>query len=257
MYPPFPLCRLAIACELIKRKFRPPFVGAATSDLVQPDDMSLDASRTPPSRPVFSHLPTEDPIVSDTTTRPASATNPNHIARTASTADRPRTHGHALTNIPSPDADEDLSSSRSRRLVSGYRFGNPPSPSTTRRSSPNEDVVQPSLAGDSPPLTETFDKVNLATPRPDSIAILQDSGLTMFGSQGGYQRPSSRSRDRDTGYDALNGLNDGEADLDENAPQAAFGTEAYLKGDGGEGGVYRFPRHRLRKTMKGAATGCR
>ena len=79
--------------------------------------------------------------------------------------------------------------------------------------------------------------------------------MTMFGSQGVDQRPSSRSRDRETGYDALNGLNDGEADLDENAPQAAFGTEAYLKGDRGEAGSYRFPRHRLRKTMKGAPTG--
>ena len=64
-------------------------------------------------------------------------------------------------------------------------------------------------------------------------------------------RRSSTSRDRDTGYDALNGLNDGEADLDESAPQAAFGTEAYLKGADGEAGEYQLPRHRLRKTMKG------
>jgi nicotinamide mononucleotide adenylyltransferase len=66
-------------------------------------------------------------------------------------------------------------------------------------------------------------------------------------------RRNSLSRDRETGYDALNGLNDGEADLDENAPQAAFGTEAYLKGAEGEAGQYHFPRHRLRKTMKGGS----
>jgi hypothetical protein len=63
------------------------------------------------------------------------------------------------------------------------------------------------------------------------------------------KRRSSKSRDRDTGYDALNGLNDGEADLDESAPQANFGSEAYMRGV--EGVEYQFPRHRLRRSMKG------
>jgi nicotinamide mononucleotide adenylyltransferase len=50
----------------------------------------------------------------------------------------------------------------------------------------------------------------------------------------------------------LSGLNDGEADLDETAPQAeGNGTEGYLRGVDGEAGTYKFPRHRLRTTMKG------
>lgn len=60
-------------------------------------------------------------------------------------------------------------------------------------------------------------------------------------------RRSSRVRDRETGYDRLNGLEDGEADLDETAPQGPGGTEDYLNGLKG----YNFPRHRLRTTMKG------
>lgn len=65
-------------------------------------------------------------------------------------------------------------------------------------------------------------------------------------------RQDSRVRDRETGYDRLNGLNDGEADLDESAPQAdGDGSEAYLKGVPGPSGAYHFPTHRLRTTMKG------
>lgn len=65
-------------------------------------------------------------------------------------------------------------------------------------------------------------------------------------------RQDSGVRDRETGYDRLNGLNDGEADLDESAPQAeGDGSEAYLRGVQGPSGEYHFPTHRLRTTMKG------
>jgi nicotinamide mononucleotide adenylyltransferase len=65
-------------------------------------------------------------------------------------------------------------------------------------------------------------------------------------------RQDSRIRDRETGYDRLNGLNDGEADLDESAPQAeGDGSEAFLRGVEGPSGEYHFPMHRLRTTMKG------
>lgn len=65
-------------------------------------------------------------------------------------------------------------------------------------------------------------------------------------------RQDSHVRDRETGYDRLNGLNDGEADLDESAPQAeGDGSEAYLRGVQGPSGEYHFPTHRLRTTMKG------
>lgn len=75
------------------------------------------------------------------------------------------------------------------------------------------------------------------------------------------RRRSSRARDREIGYDALSGLNDGEADADANAPQANFGSRPYLMGEEGDAGEYRFPRHRLRTRMKGEwwgwlAQGC-
>lgn len=71
------------------------------------------------------------------------------------------------------------------------------------------------------------------------------------GSQRGADRSSSQVRDMETGYDRLNGLNDGEADLDESAPQAnGFSSEDYLRTDGPRA-EYQFPRHRLRTTMKG------
>lgn len=62
---------------------------------------------------------------------------------------------------------------------------------------------------------------------------------------------SIRARDKEIGYDALAGLNDGEADADENAMPASFGTRQYLLGEEGEAGEYRFPKHRLRTKMKG------
>ena len=163
----------------------------------------------------------------------------------------------AHQRIPTASEDDHLSSSRSRRLVSGYRFGNPPSPGETRHSSPiRHPTPPPHHENDSPPLIDTSPELETdgPTPRPnhDSVEDLQEiASMALADANGLSKRRSSISRDRDTGYDALNGLNDGEADLDESAPQAAFGTEAYMKGVDGEAGQYYFPRHRLRKTMKG------
>lgn len=157
--------------------------------------------------------------------------------------------------IPTSSEDENLSSSRSRRLVSGYMFGNPPSPLGTRESSPSNNTTPPTDVGDSPPLSEPSPGLVDSAPQPDPVGMLQGlANMAISNIEGMAKRKSSKSRDRDNGYDALNGLNDGEADLDESAPQAAFSAEAYLKGDGGEASAYRFPNHRLRRTMKGESS---
>ena len=168
--------------------------------------------------------------------------------------------------IPTDPSDEALSTSRSRRLVSGYIFGNPPSPVRGQHASVNglleadEDVHRhptPPLSElqgrDSPPLSEftapsspsdpsaAMGKMRIAPDQPPDTAVPE----VVPG-----QQPESSLRRNDATYDALTGLNDGEADLDESAPQAAFTTTEYLQGDDGEAGKYRFPRHRLRKTMK-------
>jgi nicotinamide mononucleotide adenylyltransferase len=176
--------------------------------------------------------------------------------------------------------DEQTSSSRSKRLLSGYIFGNPPTPAAVSderrgmsgiletvpppRDGRERTPTPPETTSDSPPVTEP----PTAQPSPSTSAAslgesqvlklnltMDDSGIADPSPRGNQQmaslakRRSSKSRDRDTGYDALNGLNDGEADLDESAPPAVFGSEAYMRGV--EGVEYRFPRHRLRRGMKG------
>jgi nicotinamide mononucleotide adenylyltransferase len=92
---------------------------------------------------------------------------------------------------------------------------------------------------DSPPLAESMEESTMRK-------------LAQMRINGKKPRQDSRVRDRETGYDRLNGLNDGEADLDESAPQAeGDGSEAYLRGENGPSGEYHFPTHRLRTTMKG------
>ena len=165
------------------------------------------------------------------------------------------THPNTPQNVHLKNEDDHLSSSRSRRLVSGYRFGNPPSPTRTRPSSPlyptQQSTTPPSRNDDSPALTDASPSQDIHLPN-QSIDVANQGVMAKIYNDGAVQRlRSSKSRDRETGYDALNGLNDGEADLDESAPPAAFGTEAFMRGEPGEAGEYHFPRHRLRKTMKG------
>lgn len=167
------------------------------------------------------------------------------------------------------DADVALSRSRSRSLVSGYLFGQPPSegeptPSVTRPVSEHggdndragADIPTPprpqSPALRNAPLPPqgnvTDEQVSKAL---QGITVTEHPELGAAAGSRGKSRADSKARGPE-GYEALlNGLNDGEADLDESAPRAEWGTEAFVKGLGGEAGEYKFPRHRLRTTMKG------
>ena len=176
----------------------------------------------------------------------------------------------ARVNVRRSSDDENLSISRSRRLVTGYLLGNPPSPLGSRAQSPTSLMLQKDQRAeilrqgdgesdeeggngnptppednsnngglDSPPLAESREETTM-----QKLAQMRINGKK--------PRQDSRVRDRETGYDRLNGLNDGEADLDESAPQAeGDGSEAYLRGENGPSGEYHFPTHRLRTTMKG------
>lgn len=202
-------------------------------------------------------------------------------------------------------SDAELSRARSRRLVSGYRFGNPPSPvaghsdfraRAAAASAMDADVDEFEHYGDgaaesdSPPLTEPSEDLDdgddSAVAAIDAVAeahadaraaasAIEDRALSPSGDTAinlnslalqdrtpvaGDQQmePRKRSERRshgNHGFDALQGLNDGEADADSSAPQAEHGTQPYLKGETS----YRFPKHRLRTKMKGkpqVACGC-
>ena len=162
-------------------------------------------------------------------------------------------------NDKSQSQDDHLSSSRSRRLVSGYLFGNPPSPvgqSPTRATSHDRNPTPPNGGADSPPLSDIHGEEPFK-PLHEKMEAL-DIGETpkRTGTNSLTRKISSKSRDREIGYDALTGLNDGEADLDERAPPPdEWGTEEYLRGEVGTN--YRFPKHRLRTRMKGESSGVR
>lgn len=105
----------------------------------------------------------------------------------------------------------------------------------------DESELQPSLG-------QTADAVDAEAGEDDirEAGLGRDDGLVK-GHAGPSARRNTQTRDRESGWDALNGLNDGEADLDESAPQGEGGTEDYLSGMKD----YVFPRHRLRTSMKG------
>jgi len=155
-----------------------------------------------------------------------------------------------------------MSSSRSRRLVTGYLLGDPRStPADSRPHSPN---ATPEFHIRNPTPPEENDPHSNAPLDSPPVSIVQDDEddapsaiqkLAQMRIQGKKPRQDSVIRDKETGYDRLNGLNDGEADLDESAPQAeGDGSEAYLRGVEGPSGEYHFPTHRLRTTMKGMST---
>lgn len=120
-------------------------------------------------------------------------------------------NGTAATRRTTTTDDITLSTQRSKRLVSGYMFG-------------------PPVNGDeenAPPIPE----------RPTPLSTPQSSSTSIYGD------PSDPEYD-----DRLNGLRDGEADLDETAVQAeGGGSEAYMRKEAN----YSFPSHRLKRKMKG------
>ena len=153
-----------------------------------------------------------------------------------------------------------MSVSRSKRLVSGYMFGPPVDPDTHEPLEALE-TSEPSDPSHTTPPSQTRDSTPVSTvsssPAPSEVGTLESNmeriKLEERNSDLKRRRSSKsmRARDKEIGYDALAGLNDGEADADENAPQASFGTRQYLLGEEGAAGEYRFPKHRLRTKMKG------
>lgn len=251
----------------------PAYPGAAGSSPTPPSSTSLVVPASGSNGTAYQHtyevVPGGAPYTG-TRHRPSQARQ----ASSSSSASAPE---HEQGNSMLPHArvttaeDARQSESRSRRLMTGYHFGHPRSHSAERESdSKEENSVHGS---DSPPLTEAE-----VEPEPeqqqeqgdeqgqdqellrqgqgdreeeDVAGKLQDlklgdrrgSTATMETSS---RRRNSRLRDKETGYDRLNGMGDGEADLDETAPQGPGGTEEYLNGQR----AYSFPKHRLRTTMK-------
>lgn len=278
----------------------PPFAGAATSEM--PDIPSLSLETQQYTRPALSTNPLARQQGLSRTASNTSQTGSNPQPVPSGPSETPSKAISSLKSIqpPTPPApttlDDELSSSRSRRLISGYLFGNPPSPTgacpeisgvtaashtstaeesrdpmMSRRFSPTLERardVDRRMADelDSPPLTEgsqidprdalemdsTPPPPSSESPKPaDSDLVSMNEPLSSNIGAGalegrGKRRMSERTRKQETGYDALEGRNDGEADLDLSAPQAeGGGSGAYLAGKA----EYRFPRHRLRTKM--------
>jgi nicotinamide mononucleotide adenylyltransferase len=179
------------------------------------------------------------------------------LSRSSDPRISPVAHMRSLDAVPQGSAgDEEAGRARSRRLVSGYRFGNPPSPlvvnhglahsATYGAYTEGEEVLEierDTQESDSPPLTEPDESA--LDPEPE-----ENEGEGVLTSA---RRRSERQSHRGAvwGMDTLVGLNDGEADADDRAPKSEHPTQAYLRGEGGEAGMYRFPRHRLKTRMKG------
>ncbi|OCF56387.1 nicotinate (nicotinamide) nucleotide adenylyltransferase [Kwoniella mangroviensis CBS 10435] len=318
----------------------PPFAGAATSEHGDPEYLSLESSQTLPSSSSHddSQLLPERHLhqhgdhyrnPQNNLTRLPSSSSINTIQTQSKS--NPRIDAPVPQRIPIPsnnsnpvDDDLSLSSSRSRRLLSGYLFGNPPSPSENKNLAEEVGAVANTASGgrgrrpsldseeegryplptppikddrDSPPLSEAFKSYSSPKPsqtnnrtlsaqssdsqiekrtgeislndspeyRPassteatasheaNSVGVTNQTGiikLTNNPEQNDTRETGSRSKEPghgQGGYDPLDGLNDGEADLDLSAPQATDGgSGAYLRGEVD----YSLPRHRLRKTMK-------
>ncbi|WRT69137.1 nicotinate (nicotinamide) nucleotide adenylyltransferase [Kwoniella shivajii] len=312
----------------------PPFAGAATSEQGEPEYLSLESSQilSSPSPHDDSQLaPERNNYMNHNGNNHSQSSSTHHSNSNSNSSNasgsRPKNiniNGPIPQRSPNDHSDEDLSSSRSRRLLSGYLFGNPPSSSEAQDNSPrgshgngngHSDAqgqqgrilirrpssdseegryplpTPPIFERDSPPLSEAFKSYSSPSaqhqssilsptpPEPEHLngisqislnddpaetdTINANSGTVAVTNATRIKKPDpedSDSRDgaespteeqihshEESGYDALNGLNDGEADLDTSAPQATDGgSGAYLRGEVD----YSFPRHRLRKTMK-------
>lgn len=137
------------------------------------------------------------------------------------------------------DDDAELSSRRSRRLVTGYRMGNPPSP---RQGLRDDDSV--SRDSDSPPLTVNSE-LEAEDAEAGGIPGIPGGVPALPLPAGAIPTQVRRRSERASGFD-LAGLHDGEADADHRAPRAPVESAAYLRGEA----PYAFPRHRLRRSMK-------
>lgn len=202
---------------------------------------------------------------------PSSLSLGEAIHPTRSSGSDPRTSPIAeIRSIPPPqgaEGDEETGRARSRRLVSGYRFGNPPSPVVVNhdlaRSMGAVELAEEdgallaserdTLVSDSPPLTEPEGEGDQSAVAIETLTLESFPEAEAEARHTSARRRSERHSNRGAawGMDTLVGLNDGEADADDRAPKSEHPTQAYLRGEGGEEGRYRFPRHRLKARMKG------
>ncbi|WWC63956.1 nicotinate (nicotinamide) nucleotide adenylyltransferase [Kwoniella dejecticola CBS 10117] len=186
----------------------PPFAGAATSEHGDPEYLTLESSQTLPSssphddsqlsplRSQFQHNLDFNPIPSSSssaTIRP----NLNMNAPIPQRVPIHRSRSSANSNPRSESTEEDVplapGSARSKRLLSGYLFGNPPTQTpqdgngdnVARTRSPSEDseedgkypLPSPPIQGaeaedDSPPLTEAFK--SYSSPNPNAQGLSRD-----------------------------------------------------------------------------------
>lgn len=245
---------------------RPPFAISASEHQAEPEHLSLEEGRpTVSNKTSFSSSAPSSSNMQDNQIRSRDY-YPDPVAsnRYQATPAGPETPQQPIrTN----SEDDHISSSRSRRLVTGYLLGNPPSPtgSGSRPVTPSgQQDVTIDVRNPTPPEENDMHHSGPLDSPPISVGAESREAessiqrLAQMRINGKKPRQDSRVRDRETGYDRLNGLNDGEADLDESAPQAeGEGSEAFLRGVEGPSGEYHFPTHRLRTTMKGESTPAR
>lgn len=154
--------------------------------------------------------------------------------------------------VPTSQDDVSLSSMRSRRLLSGYMFGNPPN---TDDAAVAKDHGQSRDSARSPSATQKVVSpadVPQAPPTPSTVVSGHEEEI-----EAARSSPSNVEEPIEND-DALMGFLDGEADADERARavQAEHGgSQAYMRKEEGEAGEYRFPTHRLKRHMKGKLSG--
>ncbi|WWC73027.1 nicotinate (nicotinamide) nucleotide adenylyltransferase [Kwoniella pini CBS 10737] len=184
----------------------PPFAGAATSEHGDPEYLTLE-----PSQNLFSSSPHDDSQLSplrhefqnnldinqtpssssSATIRPSTSTNMNAPIPQRIPINRSRSSANSNPRSESNEEDLSLGSTRSKRLLSGYLFGNPPTGQEERSRSPSEHSEQdgryplstPPIVEDedSPPLTEAFKSYSSPNPAihdPRSLSATSSMSLT-------------------------------------------------------------------------------
>lgn len=154
----------------------------------------------------------------------------------------------ANPRVPTSQDDVSLSSMRSRRLLSGYMFGNPPVPADVAVENEHPELRD---SGRSPSGIQSAilpADVPQPPPTPSTVVSGHEEELEPAkSSPSNVEEPIEND-------DALMGFLDGEADADERARavQAEHGgSQGYMRKEEGEAGEYRFPTHRLKRHMKG------
>lgn len=196
----------------------PPFSGA--TDLADPDHMALDSTR--PHHLLHPVRPRE--VDHDGSPTQADEHLYKNVLRSNNSASTDTINATARYAAD----DDSVSSMRSRRLVSGYLFGNPPSPGSRDAHLQDEGTARPEAS---------------RSPTEMSLSGLDDQIRTAASS-----RPVSPGRNAHYDHD-LNGVRDGEADADDRARlKVGRDSAAYMRHE--QHAEYHFPQHRLKRRMK-------